>query len=202
MRSLRLARWIPMEKSFLSEMIAEAQDGSEAAYESLLASYGPRLYGFFLRSTGNTHDAEDLLSEMMVRRVQRLGKYEDRGRFDQWLFRIAGNLVRDRLRRLKVRPPAGSLQATGPAGKELAEKLPDKGKPVGAELELAEESERLAEAMEKLDEKTRSVILLRHFGQLSFAQIAEIQGCPIGTALARAHRGLAALRALMVEGAE
>ncbi len=191
-----------MDKWSLPETIASAQSGSEAAYEALLASYGPRLYGFFLRATGKSHDAEDLLSEMMVRLVQRLGKYEDRGRFDQWLFRIAGNLVRDRFRRQKIRPITGSLQATDRAGKELAEKLPDWGRPIGAALELAEESERLQEALGKLDEKTRSVILLRHFGQLSFRQIAEIQGCPLGTALARAHRGLARLREMMVENVE
>lgn len=188
-----------MDKSPSPEMIAAAQAGSEAAYQELLASYGPRLYGFFLRSTGNSHDAEDLLSEMMVRLVQRLGKYEDRGWFDQWLFRIAGNLLRDRFRRQKVRPAVGSLQATDRAGRELADKLPSAGEPVGAGLELAEESERLTEALAKLDEKTRSVILLRHFGQLSFKQIAEIEGCPLGTALARAHRGLATLREKMVE---
>jgi len=191
-----------MDKCLLPETISAAQAGSEAAYQELLASYGPRLYGFFLRSTGNSHDAEDLLSEMMVRLVQRLGKYEDRGRFDQWLFRIAGNLVRDRFRRQKVRPAVGSLHVTDQAGRELADKLPSAGEPVGAELELAEDSERLTEALGKLDEKTRSVLLLRHFGQLSFKQIAEIQGCPLGTALARAHRGLAALRKMMANGAE
>ena len=67
----------------------------------------------------------------------------------------------------------------------------------GDALERAEQIDQLQWAMEQLPEPEREVILLRHFSQMSFAQIAEMMDTPLGTALARAHRGLARLRGLM-----
>ena len=59
----------------------------------------------------------------------------------------------------------------------------------------ADEAARaLDRALARLDETTRQMILLRHFGEMSFQEIAEFFGCPLGTALARVHRGLKALR--------
>ena len=188
-----------MDKRPLSEVIASAQSGSAEGFEVLLERYGPRLYGFFVRATGNAHEAEDLLSEVTVRLVERLGRYDHRGRFEQWLFRIAANLVRDRFRRAKARPAVGSMDRPDQAGVSLAEKLPGPEHDVAARMELAEQVEQMHEAMGKLDEPTRLAMLLRHFGQLSFKQIAEIMACPLGTALARVHRGLESLRRMMVD---
>ena len=61
-------------------------------------------------------------------------------------------------------------------------------------LYRAEQVDRLQQAISRLPDAEREVILLRHFSQLSFRQIAEVMETPLGTALARAHRGLARLR--------
>ena len=98
-----------MDQQQLREIIASAKSGDAEGYEALLEAYGPRLYGYFLRATRSHHDAEDLLSELMLRLVRRMKSYDERGRFDQWLFRIAANMVRDRIRRIKARPSVASL---------------------------------------------------------------------------------------------
>ena len=85
--------------------------------------YGPRLYGYFYRATGHHHDAEDLLGEMTLKLVRQLEKYDDRGRFEPWLFRIAANMVRDRIRRLKVRPRNVSLSVEDASGRKLSDRL-------------------------------------------------------------------------------
>ena len=61
----------------------------------------------------------------------------------------------------------------------------------------AEMSVKLTAALNQLDEPARNMILLRHFGEMSFREIAQMYRCPLGTALARVHRGLKALRKIM-----
>ena len=191
-----------MDQQRLKATIADAQDGSPQAYQALLEAYWPRLYGYFLRAVGRHHDAEDLLGDLALKLVRQLKRYDDRGRFDHWLFRIAANMVRDRIRRIKVRPRVASLSVENADGQSMAQNLPGETAAVDAPLVAAELSGWLGAAMDKLDDVTRQVILLRHFGELSFKEIAEICDCPIGTALARVHRGLKRLRSLLSEDNE
>ena len=186
-----------MERDRRQATIVAAQGGAPEAYEALLEAYGSRLYGYFFRAVGNHHDAEDLLGELTVRMVRRLKSYQDSGRFDHWLFRIAANLVRDRIRRLKARPRVASLSAEGEDGRSMADRLPGPAVAVDAGLTAAEASARLNRAMDSLDESTRQMILLRHFAEMSFKEIAAIYECPIGTVLARVHRALKSLRRKM-----
>ena len=186
-----------MDPQRLGEVIAAAQAGDSRAYRELLDAYGRRLYGYFLRATGRHHDAEDLLGELMLRLVAKLGSYDDRGRFEPWLFRIAANMVRDRIRRMRSSPPPVSLSAEGEPGSVRGDQLLAQTQAVETGLVAEEASADLDEALDRLDVTTREMILLRHFGQMSFKEIAEIFECPLGTALARVHRGLRALRRMM-----
>ncbi len=183
-----------MDSQRLGRIIASAQAGQAKAYEVLLDEYGPRLYAYFLRSTRRHHEAEDLLGELTVRLVRRLGSYRHSGRFEPWLFRIAANLVRDRIRRLRASPPAMSLTAQDDEGAPAADRLAGADSPPDASLLANEAGIQVREAMETLDETTRQMILLRHMGGMSFKELAELFECPLGTVLARVHRGLQALR--------
>lgn len=187
-----------MEAQQLRATIASAQAGDPEAYQAILDAYGPRLYGYFYRATRRHHDAEDLLGEIMLRLVKQLKRYDDRGRFEPWLFRIAANMVRDRIRRRKSKPPPVSLSAENEAGQSRAQRLEGHEAPVDEPLLHAEASEEVRQALDDLDEKTREMILLRFFGEMSFKELAEHFDCPLGTVLARVHRGLKALRAKMV----
>ena len=189
-----------MEPQRLREVIASAQAGESGAFEALLEAYGLRLYGYFLRAVGSHHDAEDLLGEMSLKLVARLHAYDDRGRFEPWLFRIAANLVRDRIRRLRTGPTPASLSAEDGSGGTLGDRLSGDDVPADSGLTGGEASSELAKALGRLDELTRQMIVLRHYGQMSYREIAQICECPVGTVLARVHRGLKALRRWM--GAE
>ncbi len=178
----------------MPEAVAAARAGKAEGFSALLDAYGRRLYGYFYRAVGNHHDAEDLLGEMSLRLVRKFDTYDETGRLENWLFRIAANLVRDRFRRKKVRPKTVSLSVDTDDGPDAAHRLESDGRPVDSRLLQAEASERVQCALERLDDTTREMILLRHFGQMSFKQIAAAFDCPIGTALAKVHRGLKALR--------
>ena len=185
-----------MDADEFCRMIASAKAGDPAGYVAILDAYGPRLYAYFLRATGSHHDAEDLLSDLMFRLLRRLKGYDERGRFESWLFRIAANMVRDRIRRIRAAPAVLSLSAKNDAGQTLAEGISGDAAPDEAML-AAEANDRLNAALAKLDEPTRRMILLRHYGRMCFRELADLFDCPLGTALARVHRGLRTLRQWM-----
>ena len=186
-----------MEPERLRAVIVSAQAGDSGAFRELLDTYGRRLYGYFLRATGSHHDAEDLLGEVMLRLVSRLDKYDDRGRFEPWLFRIAANMVRDRIRRARANPAPASLSTDSEAGASRADQFMAETGRIDEGLLAEETSGRLQQALMKLDDTTRDMILVRHFGQMNYKEIADLFQCPLGTALARVHRGLKALRRTM-----
>ena len=187
-----------MDATELAETIEAAQRHDGKAYDRLVEAYGRRLYGFFHRQTGARQDAEDLLQDLFVRVVRGIGKYRHEDNFDGWIFRIATNLVRDRARRRKRRPvevvaePTNDDDGDGMLGRAES---PEVG-PAEA-VERNDELGRLQRALGQLPDRDREVILLRHFSQLSFKEIAETLGCPLGTVLARGHRSLAKLRKMM-----
>lgn len=186
-----------MDAVVLNDLISRARQRDPAAFETLVEIYSPRLYGYFYRLTGRREDAEDLLQEVFVRVVRMIGRYEHDGRFDAWLFRIATNLVRDRVRRQR-RAPGFEVAGGDDDEPGRLEELPDDeiDQP-DSNVELTEQVDRLQQALSGLPAAEREVILLRHFSQMSFKAVAEAMGTPLGTALARAHRGLARLRQLM-----
>ncbi len=192
-----------MDGEALAAVIRGAQRGDPAAYDVLVDQYAGRLFGFLLRLTGSRHDAEDLMQEVFLRVVRMIGHYDHHGRFEAWLFRIAMNLVRDRGRRASRTPrlveaPGGSAADDGAAGgPDILDGLRGAEPPADASLVLEENIDALNTALAALPDAEREVIMLRHFSQMSFKEISDMMGTPLGTALARAHRGLARLRSIM-----
>jgi RNA polymerase sigma-70 factor (ECF subfamily) len=189
-----------MDGETLAGLIRGAQRGAPESFDRLVDVFASRVFGFILRMTGSHQDAEDLMQEVFLRVVRMIGAYRHDDRFEAWLFRIAANLVRDRARRARRAPRLVSAQASGDdAGRASStmDELPGSPAPADARLIRAEEFDALNAAMVSLTDAEREVIMLRHFGGLSFKEIAEVMGTPLGTALARAHRGLARLRQIM-----
>lgn len=190
-----------MSDAVTGELIKGAQRGEAAAFDQLVEAFAHRLSGFIYRMTGRREGIEDLVQEVFVRVVRMIGAYEHDGRFEAWIFRIAANLVRDRLRRTKRAPKfvdEGSLGGGEGGDTGGLDRLEGPSEPADARLVRGEAIDALNDALTRLPEAEREVVLLRHFSQMSFREIAVLMGTPIGTALARGHRGLARLRELMV----
>lgn len=147
--------------------------------------YASRCYGYFYRLTGNHDISDELLSELFVKLVEKIGSYKG-GSFESWLFTIAANLFHDHLR-----------------GKQRRKKLIETHQEqIDSEIvEPArtddERIDKLQIQLKRLDPDTRELILLRYYSQLSFKEIARKRSEPIGTTLAKTHRGLKKLRRLM-----
>ncbi|MFH0983864.1 MAG: sigma-70 family RNA polymerase sigma factor [Planctomycetota bacterium] len=194
-----------LDAEALASVIERARELEPEAYDELVDAYGQRLFGFLYRLTGSREDAEDLLQEVYLRVVRTLPDYTHEGRFEGWLFRIAANLGRDRIRRARRSPSILPMSAAREDGdfdvgtewdrSDGGEASPDRP------LIRREQIDSMQAALEQLPAAEREVIMLRHYSALSFAEIAELMGTPLGTALARAHRGLAKLRRILESNA-
>lgn len=185
--------------SQVASLVADAQRGDPSAFDALVDRYSPRLYAFVWRLAG-PRDAEDLVQDVFLRIVRSIGDYDHRDRFDAWVFRIALNVVRDRARRLKHAPRVSDVDAN-----DLLEAPETSGSADGRTVDSfggmsGVERDRLQAAVAALPDHEREVILLRHYAELTFAEIAQMLGTPLGTALARAHRGLRRLRQTLESG--
>ncbi|MFA9480214.1 RNA polymerase sigma factor [Phycisphaerales bacterium AB-hyl4] len=198
----------------LPDTLRRAAAGDADAWRSLVGAYSGRMYGLLLRQCGDRDLAEELTQATFVKLVVKLGdttSYEERGRFEAWLFRMAINELRDEMRRRKrharpmdMGPGSGSDgEPSGWAGVEPT--VRSMGSPTASprddrpdeQASRAETVAQLTEAVDQLNDADREVLHLRHTAGLSFAEIAESLGQPLGTVLARAHRALGKLRKIM-----
>jgi len=183
------------------EIIQRAQSLDPEAFDEIIDRYSPRLHAFLRRHTGNWDDAQELVQEVFVRVVRMIQHYKHDGRFEAWLFRIAMNLARDQARRRARRPEISSFDTSDSDqnGDDSGwNRIPDRSlEQPDRSSQRSEDIDRMQHALAKLPRAEREVILLRHYGQMNYADIAEMMETPLGTALARAHRGLGKLRQYM-----
>ncbi len=163
-------------------LIAAYLAGDEPALERLIAAHrGPLMA--LLRSRVGPQQAEELHQELWTRVSGSLHRYQDRGRFRPFLYTAARRLIIDQHRRSEVRPRLVSLERERAARQSQLSSL------AYAELLQAVEG-----ALGELDPPTAEVVRLRLSEELSFAEIAEVQGVALGTVLSRMHRGVRRLR--------
>lgn len=182
-----------MGNETISEIVASARSGSEQAYRQLVETYGSDLLRYFYRNTGNRAEAEDLIQELFLRLVRSLKNYKEKERFEVWLYRLARNLLIDYWRKRKMVYIGDRL---GEEEESWLANVPSQAMaetPVAA-LELAEAGDELQRALAGLPLEQRQTLLMRYFSGMSFEEVARTEKVPIGTVLARAHRGLKKLR--------
>ena len=152
----------------------------------MIKHYSSRCYAYFYRLTGRADFSEELLSDLFIRLVRKIGSF-DTGSFDKWIFTVASNLFRDYLRRhyryKRLLEERAELSLEAESGSKREPEIFD-------ELHIA---------LGKLDPETAELITLRYYSQLSFKELAEIRDEPIGTTLSKVHRGIKKLRLIMDE---
>jgi RNA polymerase sigma-70 factor (ECF subfamily) len=146
--------------------------------------------GYVLALVGKSDVADDLVQEVFQRAWQARERYRDKGFERAYLLRIADRLVVDRSRRARheVNLDDAAWHEVEPASQS--------GVPFD-DLARREVGDELTMALDQLTPAQKRVLLLRFFGDLSFEEIAEMIGCPLGTALSHCRRGLIALRGML-----
>lgn len=166
----------------LTQIIIGCKNGESQSFSRVIDLYSSRCYGYFYRLTGNTDISDELLSELFVKLVEKIKTYNG-GSFESWLFRVASNIFHDYLRTKQRQQKTLEIRKTEVDSEVIEEKKSD-----------GEQIDKLQIHLSKLDDDTRELMMLRFYSELSFKDIAEMRSEPIGTTLAKLHRGLKKLK--------
>ena len=164
-----------------AELVTRASGGDDDAFAALLEPCRDRAWALCYRICGNRDDASDALQDAMVAAWRNLGRFRGGSRFSTWFHRIAANAALQVVRRRRDIPHA---------------ELPDK--PVAETFtDRVQNSGLLQAALIQIRPEFRTALVLREWGDLTYAEIAEWQGVPIQTVKSRLNRARHALALLL-----
>lgn len=171
------------------ELVQTCQAGESSAFDILVARWEDRIRGAAYRFLGSEEEARDVAQEAFLKAYRGLAGFKREARFSSWLYQIATNLCRDRLRRRRTRATV-SLEELCEMGAEVAETEP------GAHELLLQRDLALAvrRAIHALPEEQREVVILKEYEGLTFLEIAQALDAPVSTVKTRLYRGLGQLR--------
>ena len=171
------------------ELVEACQAGEASAFDVLVARWEDRIRGAAFRFLGSEEEARDVAQEAFLKAYRALDGFKREARFSSWLYQIATNLCRDRLRRRKTRATV-SLEALEGMGPAMVETRP------GAHERLLERdlARAVRRAIEALPEEQREVVILKEYQDLTFLEIAQALDVPVSTVKTRLYRGLGQLR--------
>jgi RNA polymerase sigma-70 factor (ECF subfamily) len=162
------------------------------AFARLVSRWERPIQRLCARMTGDPHRAEDLSQTAFARVFARRADWEPTGKFSTFLWRIALNLCHDELRKTKRRGEL-SLEAIEDEAGDAVEHFATNDLSPDAEADAREREEQVRRAMQELPAHYRAVVVLRHYEQLKFHEIAEVLGIPEGTAKSRMAEALTQL---------
>lgn len=172
------------------ELVAAFQDGDASAFDQLVRRWDRRIHGAIYRVVGADEDARDLCQEAFLKAYRGLSTFKREARFSSWLYQIALNVCRDRLRRRRGRIAVSLDELDEGSDRRLRASSPSP-----LDLVEARDLSRMVEsAMATLSPDEREVIVLKEYQGLTFPEIAETLEVPLSTVKTRLYRGLAQLR--------
>jgi RNA polymerase sigma-70 factor (ECF subfamily) len=168
------------------ELMVRGAEGNEEAFRLLVERWQNPVFAFLSRMLDSPEEAQDLGQEAFLRVCREADRYRPEGKFRSWLFRIAGNLARSRLRRRRV------LEWVRFDPERHNRHLP--GEPSDRRLEREETGRMVRGALARLPERQRMAVVLQHYHQLSYVEIAEAMKTSVSSVQSLLHRGMLALR--------
>jgi len=178
------------------DLVARAIAGREDGFEELVRRYQRPITGYVFRMLGDYDSALDVSQEVFIKVYNSLAKYSAEYKFSTWLYRIAHNAAIDHMRRNSV--PQQSLEtesADGTYHLQLESSTPSPEK----DREWSEWRVEINSVVKCLPAAYRELILLRHSQDLSYDEIAEVTGLPLGTVKNRLFRAREMMRQIFVE---
>ena len=185
-------------KERINQLIKQALEGDQKAYEMLLKRYENGIYNMIYQMVKNREETRDLVQETFIKAFRSLESYNDTYAFSTWLYKIAFNNCIDSIRKKKLKtfPLDKPIQLKeGQVHQEIHDDTlsPEK------KYIFSESKNIIQNTIESLPEKYRSVILLRHNEERSYEEISEILNIPIGTVKARIFRAREMLKIKLKE---
>jgi RNA polymerase sigma factor (sigma-70 family) len=178
-----------------------AETGSDlrGRFDALMRAEGPRIYSLAVRLAGNAADGQDLAAETFVRAFKSFGAFRGEAAFATWVYRICVNTWKNRLRAQKRRY-FWSHFSFGPRqddedGAVLELPAPEPGPDRLVDQE--DRRRRIEDALERLSDEDRGVVVMRDVDDRSYEDIAQFLGIPLGTVKSRLARARLRLRTLL-----
>ncbi len=171
-------------------------EGDSLALETLVNRHKEKIYTSIFLLVKDKYLAEDIFQDVFIRIIDTLrgGRYTDEGKFLPWAMRIAHNLCVDHFRKVKRTPTVKTSE-----DKDIFEVLNFSEAGQDAVMMQRQSHDRVRKMLDMLPEDQREVIILRHYADLSFKEIAALTNCSINTALGRMRYALINLRKMMME---
>lgn len=179
------------------ELVHRVQNGNIAAFEELVRRYERKVYNIAYRLLGNEEDATEALQDTFLRAYRFIPKFAFKSSFYTWLYRIATNVSLTRLRRRK-KAEVISLDAPIADSDNLKFDLPDTGQTPEEAFAQKRLREKLDQAVKRLPEEYRAVVILRDLEGLSNEEVSKILKLSVPAVKSRLHRGRLALRQQLV----
>jgi len=173
------------------QLVQRAQRGDLRAFDLLVLKYQGRIAALVGRYVSDAGEVEDVTQEAFIKAYRALGKFRGDSAFYTWLYRIAANAAKNHLVAKGRRPRADATieDAEGfDEGGMLSESASPEALAMGGELAEVVES-----AMNELPDELRAALMLREFEGLSYDDIADVLGCPVGTVRSRIFRAREAI---------
>ena len=179
-----------------SQLVSLYQTGNEEAFDMLLHRHKSRIYTAIYMIVKDRYEAEDLLQDTFIKAVNTIksGRYNEEGKFLPWISRIAHNLAIDRFRRNK-RYPEVVLED----GSRIFDSMQFSEESYEAKQLLRDTRSRIRDLIKELPAEQKEVLIMRHYLEMSFQEIADRTGVSINTALGRMRYALINLRKKMTK---
>jgi RNA polymerase sigma factor (sigma-70 family) len=178
------------------EIINMYVDGNTNALNTLVMRYKDKIYTSIYLLLKDKYLAEDIFQDVFIRIIDTIrgGRYSDEGKFLPWAMRIAHNMCVDHFRKIKRNPTIKTSD-----DKDIFDVLNFSEAGVDSRMMTEQTSDKVRRMIDMLPEDQREVIILRHYADLSFKEIAQLSDCSINTALGRMRYGLLNLRKMLTE---
>ena len=178
------------------ELIHSFRDGDLQALEALVIRHKDKLYTSILFLVKDKYLAEDIFQDVLIKIIDTIrgGRYTEEGKFLPWAMRIAHNLCVDHFRKVKRTPTIKTSD-----DRDIFEVINFTEEGADVKIMKRQSHDRVRRMLDLLPEDQREVIILRHYADLSFKEIASLTNCSINTALGRMRYGLINLRKMMTE---
>ncbi len=177
------------------ELIHSFNAGNVNAFEALVLRHKEKLYTSIYFLVKDKYLAEDIFQDVFIRIIDTIksGRYTEEGKFLPWAMRIAHNLCVDHFRKVKRTPTIKNSD-----DQDIFEVLNFTEESAEDKMIKRQSHNRVRDMLDQLPGDQREVIILRHYADMSFKEIAETTNCSINTALGRMRYGLINLRKMMV----
>lgn len=177
------------------ELIKEFQDHDTIeAFELLVGRFKNPLFNYVYRFLNDEAITKDVVQETMIKVYKNKDSYKSIARFSTWIYTIAGNLARTELQR-KKRKRQFSIDSYGEEEERFD--LPDEGHLPDELADAGIKDKLIQDALMKISDTYREVVILRDIEQLAYEEIAEVTGLSVGTVKSRINRGRAQLQELL-----